>query len=496
MRHAHVYKNMFDWDSLSQYDNIEIYGVCLTQREAMILKAALIPAYWVTRWMNFPGGDTAIDSLDSMIAKIDNQLDGNDCPVCNMEFRDNPLDPCEVQYSNDGETWKTMFRKDNCAALSMEDVADITNTKTDIVNNYTTYAGDIVNVAPDWEYNEEDTDLALCWAIDFYVDWICRVSIAELQKDNEIAQAIEVLWEDCAEQLSLGIVAGLALTSLPAAAGAAVAWAVVEIITEYLTWLLEVDISSFEDEDAKQAVKCWMWDSVRGETPQWADWSTSLDTFEPGDDAEGDIAGAVEIFNKDENVYINYMMLMNDVNEIATSLPPCDCPAETTIDQLVGETSTDYFGVRFCHSTSLAYSNPGDSQAVCPGFYNEGGDIYTGIASSIGGVGQNIRVTLPPNHLVKKVRVRWRAYRTSGASSGDKNAGLWLGEPNNGGTYIGGHSWGVAQDTWQEIITQVYDVDGIIATPESHLWIHNSIDRNAGLVQILWVHVECIAYDP
>ncbi|GAJ24353.1 unnamed protein product, partial [marine sediment metagenome] len=217
----------------------------------------------------------------------------NNCPDCQMEFRDNPLDPCEVQYSNDGETWQTMFRKDVCTPMGMSDVINITESKTEIENNYTTYAGDILNVAPDWEYVEGETDLALCWTIDFFVDWIARVTIAEKLKDNDVKELIDVLWEDAAEQISLGIVAGLATVNLPAAAGAAAAWAVVEVITEFLEWIFEVDISSFEDDDALQAVKCWMWDSIRGETPQWNEWTTSLDTFVGENDAEDEVAGAV-----------------------------------------------------------------------------------------------------------------------------------------------------------------------------------------------------------
>lgn len=169
-------RNRFDWTALDGYDDVDIIGVCLTQQQIMILKAALIPAYWSARWMGFPGSVEARDALDAMIAKIDAQLDGNDCEVFSMEFRDNPYDPCEVQYSNDvGETWTTMFRKDVCAIPTLIDIQNIYEGAENNTTNQTTYAGDITNIAPDWEYTGEPThdkwvDVALCYAIAKYVD--------------------------------------------------------------------------------------------------------------------------------------------------------------------------------------------------------------------------------------------------------------------------------------------------------------------------------------
>ncbi|GAG56316.1 unnamed protein product [marine sediment metagenome] len=439
-----------------------------------------------------------------MIAKIDSQLDGNDCPKCNMEFRDNPADPCEVQYSNDGETWQTMFRKDTCpvnAAPTEQDITNIYNDIDSINTNNTTWNGDITNIAPKWAYVDENSDNALCWAIDFYVDWICDVAIKQIQSDNQNRRDENEWVDDVAAILAGGVIASIAALAttpitLPVIAIGIITWSTTRIVDEVWDWLASYSYDRFTNMDARQAVKCWMWYAVRGETPQFEDWSHSLDDFIGDNDDETAIAGAVAEHNSDEDIYINYMLLMEELNDIADSLPECDCPSELTIDQLAGPTQTELYGTRFTATSDKAFSNPGDDQATCPGWYDSANDRYLQVVSDIGGVGENIRVSLPPNMLVQKVQVHWWGYRTTSTQGGDKNCGLWLGDPTDGGTYIGGNSWGTGENQWQDIVTEIYDVDGIVPTPETHLYIHNSMDRGAGLCRITWIHIELKVYDP
>lgn len=335
MTYRHIYQNLWDWESLEQYDNEEIIGVCLTQRQIMILKGALVPAYWQTRWMGFPGGESATNYLDAMISMIDSQLDGNDCPVCNMEFRDNPQDLCEVQYSNDGgDTWVTMFRKDVCAPVGAVTPLDITNIYNDIENittNNTTWDNDIINVAPQWEYVDEDSDKALCWAISFFVDMICDVSIEEIKNGN-IDRRDENQWlEDVSVALSAGVIATLVLlptapVTLPAAVITFIAWASITSVEAIWDHLVGEDYSDFEDEDARQVIKCQMYRNIAGGTPQWTDWETSMDMHSNFCPPESTIARVVMDWCHNEDVYINYMILLEDINSIADTLPECPCP--------------------------------------------------------------------------------------------------------------------------------------------------------------------------
>lgn len=326
----------FDWSTLSQYDDSETFSVCLTQRQAMILKSALIPAYWSRRWLGFPGGTYAIDNLDAMISLIDNQLDGNECETEIMEYRDNPLDPCEVQYSRDqGVTWSTMFRKDNCFAPATAD--DITNIYTDIDNvetNYTTYAGDITNNAPKWGWVDSDSDKALCWAIDFYVDWVCDLNIGQIESHNAVIREGNDFVDEAAEMLGAAVVgaitffAGTPIT-MPAVAMGAIAYASLEIaenVWDYIIGLIwDDDPAPFQDEDAKDAVKCLMYQAMEGETPDFAKWRDSLeDHAQMGGYFEA-VAGAVHVTNQSVNIFINYMILMEELNDIRAILPGCDC---------------------------------------------------------------------------------------------------------------------------------------------------------------------------
>lgn len=320
-----------DWTALQDYDHSEQLGICLTQREVAILKALLTTAYWSTRWTNLTATP---DELDEFVSNLDSQLDGNDCGVCNMEFRDNPLDPCEVQYSTDGGgTWTTMFRKDICHAAPTS--VDIDNIYTDITNietNNTTWAGDITNVAPDWAYVDADSDKALCWAISFYVDMVCDTAIAQIKSENQNNRDMNSWLDDLSDMLGAGVVAAIAFFSsnpitLPMVAMTAIAWATTQVVDEIWDWLVTRDYSDFEDEDARQAIKCVMYQAMEGATPQYANWQSSVDFFSSFGGAYQSIAGAVHKMNQSVDVYINYMLMMEELNDISSTLPVCPCPA-------------------------------------------------------------------------------------------------------------------------------------------------------------------------
>ncbi len=496
---------LWDWDTLADYDGTDLIGICLTQRQVMILKSALIPAYWSKRWAGFPDTDVALDQLDAMISQIDNQLDGNDCPVCNMDFRDNPDDLCEVQYSIDGGvTWITMFRKDVCApavAPSNMTISNYYDDRDNITTNYTTWNNDIINVAPDWAYEDEYSDRALCWAIDFYVDMICDVGINQIKTNNVNARKANDWLDDVAAVLAGAIIANMAAAAasggitIPVLIVSAVTYASVTIVDEIWDYLVSVDYSVLEDMDARQEVKCEMWHYLRGETPQWVDWTASLNGYAPADPNAEVIGAVVNNWNAEVNVYINFLMAMEEINDVKGSLPECDCPVTYLINQCYGRVG-ERFGFALTAATSEAFSNPGDSPAICPGYLNTTTEIITGVPSSIGGVGQNVRVTLPANTIAINIQVLWRARRPVGSSEGDKNAGIWVGDPNGAGVYVGGNSWGTAPEIWQQIITEVDNPLGLTPTPHSHVYLHNSMDREFGEVEIRWIYIELIDYVP
>lgn len=493
-----------DWTALQDYDHVDEIGVCLTQRQVAILKAVLVPMYWSTRWENLTATS---DELDAFVSQIDSQLDGNDCEVGNMEFRDNPLDICEVQYSNDGgDTWTTMFRKDVCVPKSSTTTTDIDNVYTDITNienNHTTWNNNITNIAPQWAYVDEDSDKALCYVIDKYVDWICDIAIKQIETDNETRRSENDWLDDVAillTELVMDVVIAVAGTiTISTLVIGAVAYASVQLVEAVWDHLVNQGTDFYQDQDAREVVKCYMYNHLKGATPQYEDWAASLETFDyiQATDAEGAIATTVNLFNQEVDVFINYMLLMEDVNGISNLLPICDCPQPLIFDQLLGPTLTEFYGAEFTSGTDLALQGPGNDPAVCRGTYDLITDRFLGVESSAGGTGCNIRVVLPDNVLVTKLQVHIGATRQNAPTVGDRWANFWAGDPNTGGTLLGSFMWGAGFYTSLRIQSLTFeDVNGLTATPVPFLYLHNSMDKADATNLYQWIHVECIPYVP
>ena len=494
-----------DWVDLQTYDHTEIIGVCLTQRQIAILKALLITAYWSTRWAQL--GVTS-DQLEEFVGAIDNQLDGNDCGVCNMEFRDNPSDDCEVQYSNDaGLTWTTMFRKDICAPQKIITSETITQTTTNIntvITNNATYAGDILNVAPEWEYVDQWSDNALCYVINKYVRFVCDFAVNEIVTYNTQKRSENDWLDDIAVLLAELVMDVLVATSvasggnpitMPIVAMGALTWASVQIVEWAWDYWAGIDPDKFKDEDAIEVVACWMYNKMRGSTPTFSRWRDSLDDFVPDGVAESSISSSVAAFNAEVDIFINYMILMEEVNDIAEYLDVCDCPQPLTIDQLAGPTLSEMYGNQYTSGTTVSIGNDGGPFAVIGAFWIPETEMYYDEASPLGGVGVNLQVVLPINRLVTQVSVYWGGTRYVMGSAGDKNACVWVGNPNTDGVQIIAHSWGTGSAP-QSITNNVSDVELQVTTPRQYLYVHNSMDRALGDAWVGWIHIETIPYVP
>lgn len=247
-------------------------------------------------------------------------------------FRDNPLDLCEVQYSIDGGvSWVTMFRKDVCTPkASPTIVTNIYNDIDEINNNNTTWNNNIINIAPQWEYVDLDSDKALCWAIDFYVDMVCDVAINQIKSGNADRRDDNDWLEDVSNALTAGVIATIALLptapiSMPVAALTALAWASTTIVQAAWDWIVTDDYSMYEDTEARQIIKCAMYQEMEGDTPQWELWRDSLSYHSSFGGNASRIAGLVHKWNQNIDIYINYMLLMEDINSIADTLPECPC---------------------------------------------------------------------------------------------------------------------------------------------------------------------------
>ena len=308
---------------------------CVTIPDAPEYTRAFFGAIWsLAKWWNWEKsynvGDTrAKDAAqvwrDILVTGVNEGCGGESEMTI---FREKPDDPCEVQYSNDnGQTWIKMFRKDNCPGLSGGYSLEQAETNiTTIVNNDITYAGDIINIAPKWDYDPATTDIAMCWAVRKFVDIICEFHIAQMT-DNSGWLTISNFAEKALELITATVVGIAAATgNVAVAAGGAAAYALAEIGFDILNAALSNDKSDYQDEEAREVVSCWIFNNIKGATPQFLPWSTALDDFTGGNTPEDAIVSIVEIALHDEDLYVNYLLALQDINDVSGSLPVCPCP--------------------------------------------------------------------------------------------------------------------------------------------------------------------------
>ncbi|MEE9580996.1 MAG: hypothetical protein V3V74_06760, partial [Nitrosomonadaceae bacterium] len=121
---------------------------------------------------------------------------------------------------------------------------------------------------------------------------------------------------------------------------------------------------------------------------------------------------------------------------------------------------------------------------------------YAEVEADVGGVGCNIRVTLPPNRLVSQLTIRYGASRPSVFGGGDKNYGAWIGTPYVEGVQACSGSWPAG--TWpdQKITKYASDAEGLTDTPVNYIYVHNSMNTGSGTAYVIWIHVETIEYVP
>jgi len=126
-----------DYTALQDYDDVDAINLCLTQRQVAILKAALVPQYWTTRWTNLT---VSSDELNEEMSALDAALD----EVCTLadpqlEVRTNPADTCSLQQSPDGGIqWFEFADVENCIVVSptiINITNNVTNNTTNITNN-------------------------------------------------------------------------------------------------------------------------------------------------------------------------------------------------------------------------------------------------------------------------------------------------------------------------------------------------------------------------
>ncbi len=257
------------------------------------------------------------------------------CSDMPVELRQSPTNSCILEFSTDGGfIWQTAFDFRLCdqfGGVTAEiNFNNIDASQTILTNNFTTYNGDIINVAPDWQYGDANDTLrqrALCFAlglwVDLVVDTIIEIKLRNLEEEKDILDN----WSDIFDTVSQGILGAIAIGfSAVWAPWAAVGFAIASVAANFASELLMVDLSIYEDETLRDEITCCMYDAMEGNTPTYATWQTSLSSCSLTGDHET-LRAEIAKFLNDEELFVQ--LFVQGIEGLAVQqaggVLPCDC---------------------------------------------------------------------------------------------------------------------------------------------------------------------------
>lgn len=249
-----------------------------------------------------------------------------------VKLRQNPDDPCELQISyDDGQTWELAFDYSLCQRPTVIDFDAAIEFNTQIVNDNDVYQGDIINITNNWGYGDENDvyrDEAMCWASRQFVDLMCDFAIRQLRA--EAAEEKDDLQFAADIQTGMAFVGGLMVgfsVFPPALAVGAIALAIGAIGTNIIAQLTSADVSDFQDDDAKEAVACRIYDLMKGATPTFTAWRDALDGHSFSG-AAGAIADVCYVAMQSEDAFVQWLKLMADMIGVSQTGANLGCPCE------------------------------------------------------------------------------------------------------------------------------------------------------------------------
>jgi hypothetical protein len=287
---------------------------------------------------------------------IGSVLDGNmSCEEDALQLAQGIIDPCVLYASYDGGvTWNPVFDFSKCArrqpqvTVTIDNYNDYRQTNT---TNMAVYNGDIVNVAPEWQYGDPDDvwrDMALCWAAERWIELIVAIAITAGEKSVEETQDYLRTASEIASEISMFLTQLVKMEVYPVASQTG-AWvfALASIVLDFVSEFQQFDASALLDEAAQTVVACVIYDALAGTKPTYAAWSTALASHGLIGN-EGQIADAASLLMQSEEVFVEYLMIAADVvpaAELAGDLGcPCDDSWEVLVD-LTASTLPDYLTI-------------------------------------------------------------------------------------------------------------------------------------------------------
>jgi hypothetical protein len=181
-----------------------------------------------------------------------------------MLLRQNLINPCLLEFSNDaGATWALAFDYSICSrrqphvTVTVGDYNDYRATNT---TNMTTYNGDIVNVAPEWDYGDEDDiwrDMAMCWAAERWVELCVAIAIKMGERAVEETQDYLRTASDIASEVSMFLTQLVKMEVYPAASQVgALVFGLASIVLDFISEFQEFDAAVLGNQDAQTQVAC------------------------------------------------------------------------------------------------------------------------------------------------------------------------------------------------------------------------------------------------
>lgn len=242
------------------------------------------------------------------------------------DLRQSPTNACVMEYSKDGgDTWLEAMNFHECIGEAVRPIVEQTGIDiidellekwdgtADSITEHLTYDG-----SPDDVFR----DYALCNALQLFIDAMAE---AELNRRFKSIQ----IWEDVPEIL-VGIGGILWVTPIPGARvvafGLALTAAALQVGLPAWGILSQADL---ENETARDNIACVMYERMKGVTPTFSAFQTSLDSLpyvylSP----EWNIASGVKPMLQELEVFVTFLQIWDSVYPLAEAgfLDDCTCP--------------------------------------------------------------------------------------------------------------------------------------------------------------------------
>lgn len=309
-----------NWDDSLKHDDSAMSLVCLTKRERFML--AMVSQYigWPTRWNNAPADSAIIRQKgDTIIGKL--------VVGCRLLFRQNPIDSCELQYSwDEGQSWSLAFDFGLCLAPKDPDLLGYELLYEKLLDEfqrqYDPVSG-IESIAPELVYGDADDfnrDVALCWAINGWIDMVAEAAYRKAQDSNALGNAVKVAL------FILALIVSVATFGATAwiLAGIAIASGMFEN-TDYGVVAAPENLKL---DHVRKEIACRMYDNLKGSNVQFSDWQAALAGL-PYIFPFLTLFEAVEAVLPDEKIYLTFVNLWSHGLKLAKA-GAISCPCEST----------------------------------------------------------------------------------------------------------------------------------------------------------------------